>query len=55
MEEGIETEHDYSLRQPPVLVIDLSVTPHPLVWTLNLTSVTDETSTDDERRRVPRR
>lgn len=55
MEEGIETERDYSVRQPLVLVIDLSVTPRPLVWALNLTSVTDETSTDDERLRAPRR
>lgn len=55
LEQGIETKHHYSVRQRLVLVIDLSVLHYLLVWFLNLTSVTDETSTDAQCLTAPRR
>lgn len=51
LEDDIETKHNYSVRLHLVLVIDLPVMPCPLVRTLNLTSVTDEASTDAAPRR----
>lgn len=55
LEQGFETKHHYSVRQCLVLVIDLSGVPYLLVWSLNLTSVTDETSTDAQCLLAPRR
>lgn len=51
----LEMDFDYSVWQHLVLVIDLSVIPCPLVRTLNLTSVTDEASTNAQCLTAPRR